>query len=111
MEGIAGSFLWWILFRIVVKRKRGGRAPGASLIGCHGRPETALSRGFRHACPEPSVRQEPRLGRRDDPAGPRLLQASVPPAGPAVPLDRLLGQPGAGQPDRGPAPRRDVRPP
>ena len=102
-DGRAGSFGW-----------PGARSGNHIILVKEGRSAT-LSRttrftGDRHACSESPVREQPGLGRRDDRARARLLRAPVAAAGAAVPVDRLLGQPGARQPDRRPAARRDVRP-
>ena len=63
-----------------------------------------------HAARRPPARQ-PRSGRRTSSCAIPASSAPRGPAGAALPLDRLLGQPRAGERDHGHRPRRGLRPP
>ena len=74
------------------------RAPRTPIASARGRPRRA-------------VRAQPRLGGGDGRDGPRILRRARRAPVSRVPVDRLLRQPGAGEPDRRPRAGRRVRPP
>src|SRR5579862_2788442 len=78
--------------------------PGRASRGC----TTTIPWGWTDEEAAATVRQQPRLGRRDNPPRTGLLQAARGAAVTPVHVDRLRRQPRTRKRDRGPHARRDL---